>query len=115
MENVMKGLPHPDIVADNEDVQRTLRGAFLQAEDQTKAAMRCEHLSNKRPSDYLLFVGPYWTHVKLGPFVPKKLSVRARKPLAVIGWMIGKRKRGWWKFQPGVYCVYLGQLNLSRN
>ena len=39
------------------------------------------HQVYQRPLDYLLFVGPYWTHVTLGLFNQKDLSVRTHKQL----------------------------------
>lgn len=79
MTSEMAGLPHPDVVANNLKVQRVLWDAYLQAEDQAKAAVRGLHLPAQRPLDYLLFVGPYWTHVILGPFNQEDLSVRTHK------------------------------------
>ena len=65
MDGVMAGLPHPEVVASKLEVHWE---AYLQTEDQVKAAVRREHLPQQRPLDYLLFVGPYLTHVTLGPF-----------------------------------------------
>lgn len=79
MEDEMAGLPHPDVVAGKSEVQLVLWDAYLQAEDQAKAAVRGDHLPAQRPLDYLLLVGPYWTHVTLGPFNQKDLSVRTHK------------------------------------
>lgn len=75
----MAGLPHPDVMASKLEVQRVLWEAYFQAEDQAKAAVRGEHLPKQRPLDYLLFVGPYWTHVTLGLFDRENLAVRTHK------------------------------------
>ena len=79
MEKEMAGLPHPDVVAAKWEVQLVLWDTYLQAEDQAKAAVRGDHLPAQRPLDYLLFVGPYWAHVSLGPFSQVDLSVRTHK------------------------------------
>ena len=78
-DGVMAGLPHPDVVASKLEVQHVLWEAYLQAEDQAKAAVRGEHLPQQRPLGYLLFVGPYWTHVALGPFDWENLAIRTHK------------------------------------
>ena len=44
IEDEMAGLPHPDVVAGKLEVQLVLWDAYLQAEDQAKAAVRGDHL-----------------------------------------------------------------------
>ena len=79
MDGVMAGLPDPGVVASNLEVQRVLWAAYLRAEDKAKTAVREEHFPPQRPFDYLLFVGPYWTHVTLGPFDQENLAIPTDK------------------------------------
>jgi hypothetical protein len=74
---------HPlpsNIVENYDEVRFALHTAYYQAEDQAKAAVRGDHAPRQRPMDYFLFVGPYWTHVIVGPFSEAQLTVRTHKP-----------------------------------
>jgi hypothetical protein len=77
--SAMRGLPVPRVIQDNEDVLNAFHSLFYQGEDQAKAAIKGGHtLSTAIP--YLLFVGPYFTPVKFGPFTSEQLGVRTHKP-----------------------------------
>ena len=52
---------------------------YYQGQDQAKAAVRSEYVSDNVPIPWLLFIGPYWTPVLYGPFTPQELSVRVHK------------------------------------
>jgi len=76
---VMVNLPEPTAIEGHEDVMIIFHSLFYQGEDQAKAAIKGGHtLTNTIP--YLLFVGPYFTPVKYGPFNPDQLGVRTHKP-----------------------------------
>jgi hypothetical protein len=75
----MQNLPEPMAIQDHEDVLSAFHSLFYQGEDQAKAAIKGGHtLSEAIP--YLLFVGPYFTPVKFGPFNSQQLGVRTHKP-----------------------------------
>ena len=76
----MVHLPTSTIVEYDDEVRFALHTAYYQAEDQAKAAVRGDHAPRQRPMDYFLFVGPYWTHVIVGPFSEAQLTVRTHKP-----------------------------------
>jgi hypothetical protein len=80
MISMMADLPPTSIVEDNDDVRLALHTAYYQAEDQAKAAIRGDHAPRQRPIDYFLLIGPYWTHVTVGPFSEAQLTVRTHKP-----------------------------------
>jgi len=80
MTSMMADLPPTNIVEDDDEVRFALHTAYYQAEDQAKAAMRGDHAPRQRPMDYFLFVGPYWTHVTVGPFSEAQLTIRTHKP-----------------------------------
>jgi hypothetical protein len=80
MTSAMANLPPCNILEGDLEVRFALHTAYFQAEDQAKAAMRRDHASPQRPMDYFLFVGPYWTHVTVGPFSEAQLTVRTHKP-----------------------------------
>lgn len=79
MRRVMVNLPSTRKVEGDKEVRIALHSAYFQAEDQAKAAVRGDHAPQQRPIDYLLFVGPYWTHVTVGPFTEAQLTVRTHK------------------------------------
>jgi hypothetical protein len=75
----MENLPEPIAIQDHEDVLSAFHTLFYQGEDQAKAAIKGGHTLSKA-IPYLLFVGPYFTPVKFGPFSPQQLGVRTHKP-----------------------------------
>jgi len=79
---IMATLPDAAMLENDMDVMAQLHVSFYQAEDQAKAAVRGDHLPRQRPLDYLLFVGPYWTHAMIGPFDDAQLTARTHKPSA---------------------------------
>lgn len=80
MTSKMSKLPPTHIMERDEEVRDALHTAYYQAEDQAKAAVRGGHASRQRPMDHFLFVGPYWTHVTVGPFSEAQMTVRTHKP-----------------------------------
>jgi hypothetical protein len=80
MTSKMTNLPSTDIMEWDEEVRDALHTAYYQAEDQAKAAVRGGHALQQQPVDYLLFVGPYWAHVTVGPFSEAQMMVRTHKP-----------------------------------
>ena len=80
MTSIMTHLPPSNIIENDDEVRFALHTAYYQAEDQAKAAVRGDHAPRQRPMDYFLFVGPYWTHVIVGPFSEAQLTVRTHKP-----------------------------------
>jgi hypothetical protein len=75
----MRQLPPPRSVGEHYDVKNTLHICSFQAEDQAKAAVKGSLLPNK-PLLWLIFVGPYFTIIKLGPFTAAQLITRGHKP-----------------------------------
>src|SRR4051794_13275506 len=80
MTSMMMHLPSTNIMEEDKEVRFALHTAYYQAEDQAKVAVRGDHAPRQRPMDYLLFVGPYWTHVTVGPFTEAQMTVRTHKP-----------------------------------
>ena len=80
MTSIMVHLPTATIVENYDEMRFALHTAYYQAEVQAKAAVRGDHAPRQRPMDYFLFVGPYWTHVIVGPFLAAQLMVRTHKP-----------------------------------
>src|ERR1700734_809068 len=76
---IMATLPDAAMLENDMDVMAQLHVSFYQAEDQAKAAVRGDHLPRQRPLDYLLFVGPYWSHAMIGPFDDAQLTARTHK------------------------------------
>ncbi|ETW74866.1 hypothetical protein HETIRDRAFT_241971, partial [Heterobasidion irregulare TC 32-1] len=75
----MKNLPTSLSLEENVGVMGLLHLMYYQGEDQAKAAVRSEYVSDNVPIPWLLFIGPYWTPVLYGPFTPQELSVRVHK------------------------------------
>lgn len=61
----MQGLPLPATIEDDWNVKATFYDIFFQGKDQ--AAVKGGHCFAARVP-FLLFVGPYWTHVEYGLF-----------------------------------------------
>jgi hypothetical protein len=78
--SIMAQLPPNNIVENDDEVRFTFHTAYYQAEDQVKAAVHGDCAPCQWPMDYFLFVGPYWTHVIVGPFSEAQLMVRTHKP-----------------------------------
>lgn len=57
-------------------------GAYLQAEDQIKSALKCGHLPYKHDMVYqwLIFVGPYFRSYDFGPFNEAQIKTRGHRP-----------------------------------
>jgi hypothetical protein len=79
---IMATLPNAAMLENDMDVMAQLHVSFYQVEDQAKAAVRGDHLPCQRPLNYLLFVGPYWTHAMIGPFDDAQLTAHTHKPSA---------------------------------
>jgi len=76
---LMKGLPPPDIVSLDQDVQNTLYDTRFQARDQAVGEIKEGRLPNRRLK-WLIFVGPYFTEIEFGPFSEAELETRTHKP-----------------------------------
>ncbi|KIM58462.1 hypothetical protein SCLCIDRAFT_1088969 [Scleroderma citrinum Foug A] len=76
---VMRTLPPPSTIEDNEDVKAAFHLAFFQGEDQAKAVIK-GGVAHSAAIQYLIFIGPYWTPVTYGPFTPIQLEIRTHKP-----------------------------------
>jgi hypothetical protein len=75
----MRQLPPPHFVSEHHDVKNVLHHARFQANDQAKAAVKGSLLPNK-PLLWLMFAGPYFTIIELGPFTEAQLKTRSHKP-----------------------------------
>ncbi len=76
MVDEMRGLPEPWAPSlQDGGVQDVFYNLFLQGEDQAKAAIIGGHTLSLGTLHYLLFVGPYFTSVKYGPFTQGQLQV----------------------------------------
>ena len=71
-------LPPPSIIAEDEDIKNTLHVCQFQAIDQAKAAVKAGLLPNAKLL-WLMFVGPYFTILKIGPFSEDQLITRSHK------------------------------------
>lgn len=88
--NIMRSLPAPETLEVNEEVKEAFKRLFFQGEDQAKAAFKNKATySNTIP--YLLFIGPYWTHVEYGSFNEAQLTVRTLKPSSSSDWLESQR------------------------
>jgi len=76
----MLGLPDAHDITQIDKVQNDLRACFFQAEDQVKSAIKGGHLPNRGGLRWLLFVGPYFATIHLGPYTPAALVTRSHKP-----------------------------------
>lgn len=76
----MLGLPDAYDIAKIDKVQNDLRACFFQAEDQVKSAIKGGHLLNRPDLRWLLFVGPYFATIRLGPYSSAGLVTRSHKP-----------------------------------
>jgi|SRR6266850_801766 len=76
--DLMESLPPPAAIIANPRVRSAFHTLRFQAESQAKAAIK-NQLSHTNTVSWILVVGPYWRHVKFGPFTPSGLSVRALK------------------------------------
>ena len=74
-------LPPTKVISEDRDVQNTFHSCQFQARDQAKAAVKGGHLPNKRLL-WLMFIGPYFTILELGPFTNDQLITRSHKPNA---------------------------------
>jgi len=75
----MEGLPHPNTMAMDDQVQRILHETCSQARDQAVSAIKEGRLHNRRLK-WLLFVGPYFAEIELGPFSNAEPQTRKHKP-----------------------------------
>jgi hypothetical protein len=76
----MLGLPDSPFITQIDKVQNELRACFFQAEDQVKSAIKGGKLPNQGDLRWLLFVGPYFATIRLGPYSPAALITRSHKP-----------------------------------
>jgi len=74
-------LPPTNVISKHEDVKNSFHNAQFQARDQAKAAVKGGHLPNKE-LQWLIFVGPYFTILKFGPFTKEQLITRTHRPNA---------------------------------
>jgi hypothetical protein len=74
-------LPPTKFISRDRDVQNALHTSQFQARDQAKAAVKGGHLPNKQLL-WLIFIGPYFAILKLGPFTDNQLITRSHKPNA---------------------------------
>lgn len=74
-------LPPTNVISRDRDVQNVLHTCQFQARDQAKAAVKGGHLPNEQLL-WLIFIGPYFTILKLGPFTNNQLITRSHKPNA---------------------------------
>ena len=74
----MRPLPAPATIEDNEDVKVAFHLAFFQGEDQAKAIIKGD-LAHSAETQYLNFIGPYWTSVIYGLFTPTQLEIQTHK------------------------------------
>jgi len=74
----MIDLPPPSILAEEEDIKNTLHVCQFQAIDQAKAAVKGGLLPNAKLL-WLMFVGPYFTILNIGPFSNDQLITRTHK------------------------------------
>lgn len=99
----MEGLPHPNLMALNKRLQQILDDTRHQAKDQAVSAVKESRLPNRRLK-WLLFVGPYFSEIELGPFSDAELQTRKHKPNPSGDYMellIGKVE----KMAPPVYVL----------
>jgi hypothetical protein len=78
--DVMEALPESSALQTNVDIMSAFHEVFFQGEDQAKAAVKGQHFSETEKVPWLLFIGPYWTPVRYGPFSPAQLTTRTHKP-----------------------------------
>lgn len=85
LRDIMAGLPHPSCIERDPSVKSAFHALYFQGEDQAKAAIKGLNTfsSSVDPEKgtllYLLFVGPYWTSVRYGPFLKNALGVQTHK------------------------------------
>jgi hypothetical protein len=79
IQDSMSDFPSPLSIERNPTVMAAFHALFFQGEDQAKAAIKGGQTFSNSVA-YLLFVGPYWTPVKYGPFAEAELGVRTHKP-----------------------------------
>lgn len=75
----MLGLPDAHNIAKIDNIQNELRACFFQAEDQVKSAIKAGYLPNTADLRWLLFVGPYFATIHLGPYSPAGLITCSHK------------------------------------
>jgi len=75
----MEGLPHADTMALDDELQKILQVTRGQARDQAVSAIKELRMPNRKLK-WLLFVGPYFAEVELGPFSDAELQTRKHKP-----------------------------------
>ncbi|KAM6503054.1 hypothetical protein JOM56_003031 [Amanita muscaria] len=75
----MKGLPPPATVGLSRDVQNVVYNTRFQARDQAVCAIKEGRLPNQRVK-WLIFVGPYFAEIEIGPFSDAELQTRTHKP-----------------------------------
>jgi len=73
-------LPSAIEAAKLDELHRLIRGTVFQAEDQAKAAVKGGRLPRDKELLWLIFVGPYFTTIKCGPFTEAELRTRGHKP-----------------------------------
>jgi hypothetical protein len=74
-------LPPTNVISEDRDIQNTFRSCRFQAEDQAKAAVKGNHIPNEKLL-WLMFIGPYFTILELGPFSDDQLITRGHNPNA---------------------------------
>ena len=74
-------LPPTNVISEDRDIQNIFRSFKFQAEDQAKAAVKGNHLPNEQLL-WLMFIGPYFTILELGPFNDCQLITRGHNPNA---------------------------------
>ncbi|KIJ46953.1 hypothetical protein M422DRAFT_226590 [Sphaerobolus stellatus SS14] len=92
-------LPSANDAAEIEALQTVIHTTVTQAEDQAKAAVKGGLLPGDKTLQWLIFVGPYFTCIRFGPFAGAQLQTRGHKPndsgdwLAAIEIQRSKEKR----------------------
>ena len=76
---MMLQLPPPSIIAEDEDVKNTFHICEFQATDQAKAAVKGGLLPNTQLL-WLMFIGPFFTILEVGPFLEDQLITCSHKP-----------------------------------
>jgi hypothetical protein len=74
----MQGLPLPDIMALDKNIQRAVADSHNQARVQAVSAIKEGRLPNQQLK-WLLFVGPYFAEMELGPFSDAEMQTRRHK------------------------------------
>jgi hypothetical protein len=79
--DIMETMPPPESIISDPEVQKAFKFATAQARDQAKTAFINNFtFSNTQAVDWIVAIGPYWVHLRFGPFTDAQLTVRALKP-----------------------------------